>query len=338
MVKRKGVGKLKATAKPKGVVKSKKVVKPKRVFTPKGVVHLMRELPRPQEGEPDNTYWAIGGSQHETVDAVIRQTSYLPWSFGEHALRNDLKCRGLLNYKNCKVTELKGFFEARGIKLPTGRRYKVDFIAALQKADDEAKFTKFFDLPAELRSMVATKYMEDLPILPRLPHQPPLTLASSSLRIESLPLYYRDGTFNLSFTTTWDHLVLLRTGPTLTTLHKDSVALLARIPAHSLGRVRKLRLQLYQPARNHIFREHWMVKWDVELSGSGAEPMITNTTISLAFGSAQTHLQTVGRALEAALRAVRARPGFVKLGLQDGDGLAAALQQAFVALGRVDGE
>jgi hypothetical protein len=30
---------------------------------------------------------------------------------------------------------------------------------------------------------------------------------------------------------------------------------------------------------------------------------------------------------------VRARPGVAKLGLQDGDGLAAALQQAFVALG-----
>jgi hypothetical protein len=41
----------------------------------------------------------------------------------------------------------------------------------------------------------------------------------------------------------------------------------------------------------------------------------------------------VGRALEAALLAVRARPRANKLTEQDGDGLAAALQEAFVALG-----
>jgi hypothetical protein len=333
MAKRKVGGKVKAAAKPKGVVKSKKAVKPKRAHKFKGVIQLMRWLPRPQEGEPDNTYWAIGGSHGETVDAVIRQTGYTPWTFGEHVPSNDLKERGLLDYKNCQVTELKGFFEARGIKLPTGRRYKVDLIAALQKADNEAKFTKFLALPAELRSIVATQYMEALPVLPRLPHQPPLTLASSFLRTESSPLYYKNSTFTLSFVTTWDYVRLLRTGPTLTTLHKDSVALLARIPALSLGRVRKLRLQLFQALNNPVLREHCVVKWDVDLSGSGAEPVIKDTTLSPAFADGRNEFMAVGQALEAALLAVRARPGVAKLGLQDGDGLAAALQQAFVALG-----
>jgi hypothetical protein len=329
MAKRKVGGKVKGAAKPKGVVKSQGLFStPNGAYKPTGVVHLKRELAAALDGEPDNTYWAIGGS---AVETHRMGGSGADWA--SRINRSDRKDRGLLDYKNCKVTELKGFFEARGIKLPTGRRYKVDLIAALEKADDEAKFTKFFDLPVELRSMVADTYFDALPVLPSLPHQPPLTLASPALRAEVLPLFHPNTTLTLSFTTTWDQIVLFRQGPVRTTLSRDSVALLARIPAQSLGRVRRLRLVLNQPAFNSVFREHWMAKWDVDLSGSGAEPAITKMVLSLAFGSSQRHLQTVGQALEAALLAVRARPRANKLTEQDGDGLAAALQEAFVALG-----
>jgi hypothetical protein len=326
MAKRKVGGKVKGAAKPKGVVKSQGLFSrpPKRAYKPTGVVHLKRELADALDGEPDNTYWAIGGSQYETHRVA---GSGADWA--SRINRSDRKDRGLLDYKNCKVTELKGFFEARGIKLPTGRRYKVDLIAALEKADDEATFTKFFDLPPELRLTIADNYFDALPVLPTLPHQPPLTLASPALRAEVLPLFHPNTTLTLSFTTTWDQIVLFRQGPVRATLSRDSVALLARIPAQSLGRVRRLRLVL-----NHsFFREHWMAKWDADLSGLGAGPVTTSTAIGLGFEHGREGLMTAGRALEAALLAVRARPRANKLTVQDGDGLAAALQEAFVALG-----
>jgi hypothetical protein len=330
MAKRKVGGKVKGAAKPKGVVKSQGLFSrlPKRAYKPTGVVHLKHEFADALDGEPDNTYWAIGGSQYETQRVA---GSGADWA--SRINRSDRKDRGLLDYKNCKVTELKGFFGARGIKLPTGRRYKVDLIAALEKADDEATFTKFSDLPPELRLTIADKYFDALPVLPRLPHQPPLTLASPALRGEALPLFHPNTTLTLSFTTTYDYIRMLRTGPTLTTLHKDSVALLARIPAQSLGRIHKLRLQLYPVSNNPVYREHCVVKWDVDLSGSGAEPVIRDTTISPAYVDGRNEFMAAGRALEAALLAVRARPRANKLTVQDGDGFAAVLQEAFVALG-----
>jgi hypothetical protein len=99
MAKRKVGGKVKGAAKPKGVVKSQGLFSrlPKRAYKPTGVVHLKHEFADALDGEPDNTYWAIGGSQYETQRVA---GSGADWA--SRINRSDRKDRGLLDYKNCK--------------------------------------------------------------------------------------------------------------------------------------------------------------------------------------------------------------------------------------------
>lgn len=162
---------------------------------------LQRELPLPREGEPDNTYWAIGGCM-ATVRSK-RRVDYTPTPLSgpEQDVRNDRKDRGLLNYYNCTIRELREFINARGIVLHKGAVRKPMLIKTLEDAEDEIKFNKLFELAPELRQKIYREYFDALPDLPALPHQPPLTLASSAVRAESLPLYYSNATFSLTFFT-----------------------------------------------------------------------------------------------------------------------------------------
>ncbi|KAK3642194.1 hypothetical protein LTR22_016210 [Elasticomyces elasticus] len=64
--------------------------------------------------------------------------------------------RGLLCYTNCDKIELLGFCRARGIKGPSvnSKGSKKNVVAALERADANARFGYFFKLPAELRLLI----------------------------------------------------------------------------------------------------------------------------------------------------------------------------------------
>lgn len=174
------------------------------------MVQFKRDLSPPFKGEPDNTYWAIGGTAVDT--AAMRLTTkktfndYMPRpTTGDDAVAHfDRKARGITNYGQCLVKELRELRElihARGIDIPQDCVRKEALIAELEKADNEVKFTKFLELPAELRNNVYEKYFESLGDLPLLPHQPPLLLAVRQLREEGMPKYYSHSTFTLGFVT-----------------------------------------------------------------------------------------------------------------------------------------
>lgn len=199
--------------------------------------------------------------------------------------RENRKERGLLNYENCTIAELETFVERRRIAPPTEDSYhvrdlpsainlrpthdrqlrsqtrdekiealrakakKAAYIKVLHDADDTAVFDRFFQLPPEVRKIVYEKHYDDFPYL-FLPHQPPLTLASTLLRAEALPSFYEQTTFALRFNVftrahrNSDNLVR----PTRVCLYDtaDDPDLLTSInlPENFLSRVSRIRLCL----------------------------------------------------------------------------------------------
>ena len=110
--------------------------------------------------------------------------------------------RGLPDYEKCSLPELRtlasnrGLFNMPGIRKP---QRKAGFVARLEEADDGETFTRFLDLPAELRLRIYEfhfhSFETDVKALPA-PFPIPITEVSSQLRSESLPLYYSICTFD----------------------------------------------------------------------------------------------------------------------------------------------
>lgn len=101
--------------------------------------------------------------------------------------------RGLMSYEDLSMAELQSFCAARGIssKASTASR----LARVLEKADDAATFPRFLELAPEIRNSIYELHFRDLNEITAACHQPPLTLASSQLRAEALPLFYQCANF-----------------------------------------------------------------------------------------------------------------------------------------------
>ena len=96
-----------------------------------------------------------------------------------------------MEYRQCDVSELRNFVEARGLaKLPKCTSKKV-LIQTLEDADDQMIFGHFMDLPPELRVSIYKLHVQSLE-KPRLAAQPRIAQVSKTIRQETLPLFYRD--------------------------------------------------------------------------------------------------------------------------------------------------
>lgn len=101
--------------------------------------------------------------------------------------------RGLLSYLRCDMEELRTFCKARNIK--SKARSVQGVVEVLEQADDSAVFPRFLDLPPEIRNAIYEFHFRDFHGMAAKHVQPPLTLASSQLRLEALPLFYKCVTF-----------------------------------------------------------------------------------------------------------------------------------------------
>jgi hypothetical protein len=175
------------------------------------MVQLKCDLNAPNPGKPDNTYWALGVAAATGYDDIGRlwDEHYVDQTDESVIAHNNRMERGLLDYKRCTVAELESFIIARQLEFPratsicrvlsvetihhelhseqepghgevsvveaTHNKATQDaYIAILQAADDSAVFTKFLELPPELREIIYMKYFENIPPLPALPHHPPI--------------------------------------------------------------------------------------------------------------------------------------------------------------------
>ncbi|PPJ52245.1 hypothetical protein CBER1_10514 [Cercospora berteroae] len=102
--------------------------------------------------------------------------------------------RGLLNYDQCSVAELRAFCVARGlVSSQEAKRLRVsNLILKLNEADDGETFNHFLDLPAELRVYIYELYLRDFDTDTKpldAPYPIPLAEVCTVVRREFLPLY-----------------------------------------------------------------------------------------------------------------------------------------------------
>lgn len=219
------------------------------------MVQYKRDLPVPNPPHSDNSYWGIGGTVEDVEDFKKFHSDYTPNPItGDQALvRADRKLRGLLIYEDCTVAELKGFIQARRLRMPKGSARKAEFIAVLEAADEQPVFDRFSSLPPELRNRVYAQYVDALPALPTLPHQPPLTLTSSLVRQESLPVYYSRATFAVGICTNAG-LPEVRNGTVPRQVWLDGAAhtLLRLTSDDDFKRIQYLNVGFFSDRRDHL--------------------------------------------------------------------------------------
>lgn len=277
------------------------------------MVQLKCDLPEPGDRDPDNTYWAIGHTASTIETWRSQHSDCEPQSchIDETIRLNNRKERGLLDYGNCSVNELKDFILSRRIKLPFGKFPRATFTYVLEKADEERTFNRFLELPRELRDNIYGKYFDALPVLPLKRHQPPLTLVSSLIRKESLPLYYSNCTFTFAFDTNIrTHISKLYKDFKRTDTSQATDRMLSRISDSDFARIREFRLQIWEPERKGRHRNRGepyrlIGTWDADLT------MITGSAIISK--RIRNSLSLVGSTLEAILEVICARPGAHKL-------------------------
>jgi hypothetical protein len=178
---------------------------------------------RGAEKHDSNTYWMFGSPVLRRAPEMHQELEGRGYPCrrydGEAVLADSLARleRGLLCYKRCNASELRLFCENRDISTKAATVSRLARI--LEDTDDEVSFPRFFELPLEIRVVVYEHHFNGYEAMAHKYHQPPLTLASSRLRGEALPVFYKCVTFewafsfdlqkNLYFTNTSCELVMM---------------------------------------------------------------------------------------------------------------------------------
>lgn len=154
-----------------------------------------------------NEYWKLNdcsGIKKPDLFDLLRQqgrTVSRYWNKGPLVEKQRLNYRRLLPYEieSINTEELKKFIHDRGLQVTHEAPDRAVFVEILERADREWNFSRFTDLPPELRERIYAMYMDEFPKKLTFPNQPPLTLTCRLLRREALPLFYRSTCFSLFF-------------------------------------------------------------------------------------------------------------------------------------------
>ena len=148
-------------------------------------------------------YWKITNWNAEYAGKIEmkNQLQHLRYKVPSFATKSRLtealtrQWRGLLSYDGCTLRELKRFCAQRAIRVSHDCRLtKARLAEALEAADGETEFSRFMDLPPELRVLVYTLYFSSLPELEQ-PVEPTISKVSRTTRKESLPVFFKTCTF-----------------------------------------------------------------------------------------------------------------------------------------------
>ena len=221
-------------------------------------------------------YWELDCHTHTSVLQAITtlkkrnipfKTSWRKAALLDVLMRSD---RGLCSYDRYSVQELRLFCQSRGISLSTEEKtknkLKANVIGALEQADEDATFSRFLDLPLELRLQVYAHHFESFKQNTTVV-QPPITATCRLLRAESLPLFYSGHRFLLQAQQKhrYEHPVsesdLRHVGITPAVIQGLSDACLANI--------RKLRIRVAYWRGTHS-----LVECDIDFGGERSEARI----------------------------------------------------------------
>lgn len=214
--------------------------------------------------------------------------------------------RGLLSFEGLPLQELRQFATLRCITVDPNAAATV-VKAQLEKADNEATFDRFADLPPEVRHIILQYHFEFLrsSTWALRKYQPPITMVSHMIRHESLPLFY-DYCGRLEIVSDGPITVPYKLNPSLAT-----AKFLQSTPAHLLARIKSLQLTF----TNLDFRAA------IDLSNQHDPVGIVSTygryhswEMTEATRARQQHIPLALRALATS---IAARPGPLRLQLTD---------------------
>lgn len=151
----------------------------------------------------DATYWLLSDPDSFLTKASIRtELEDIGYEPKKSASRVDLDA--LLRhartdhvcYNKCTLEELKGYALNRGLISKKANSGHARLVRLLLIADMNPTFTRFIDLPPQLRVRIYELYMADFTTKSlRHPIDPPLTRTNRLLRSEALPIFYQQCTF-----------------------------------------------------------------------------------------------------------------------------------------------
>lgn len=153
----------------------------------------------PMRPVPHNVYWMLDSGESDYYEKLLERLKSKHYN---HDSKNRerieilyVRCqRGLISYEGFSARELKSFFTQRALPLDLSKKPTVPgLLRLLEKADDDATFDRFLDLPPEIRQQIFILYFDSLDDSGRQSQkggQPPITLACRQTRQEALPLFY----------------------------------------------------------------------------------------------------------------------------------------------------
>lgn len=275
----------------------------------------------------DDDYWRIRGRHPRTEYVTVKEAKETMkkrgfyWKSSERkgrAMELYERCeRGLVSYEACKRRELESFVKQRGISYDRSA-HKSDLVGMLELADDTCVFYKFLDLPAEMRSIIFTMYMEGLVVPGDKACQPPLCLTSRQLRHESLPLFYQVSAFSFSL---YENCKIASGAPRMV-VEDNSTDLLYHTSDTNLAKVKRLNVELLRWASNGTFDTLTSTTWDIDFSTHAARratcvKVEAETLAKLETGRFEEWMDTVSIRLAAFAERISTRTKPV--GLQQSD-------------------
>ncbi|KAK3722723.1 hypothetical protein LTR37_002294 [Vermiconidia calcicola] len=194
-------------------------------------------------------YWRLDSYDELKVDGLKRVLSSrgFKYRFLDRSRRFELVRRlqrlgcGSPVYDKIPPGVLQKFIQQRGLKevLLMGLSEKNRaLVVTLEDADDQPKFHRFMDLPAELRSRIYDYYTASFPQVLRMPTQPPLARVSRQMRQEVLPVFYSRQTFTITYHQIATYQLKLSA---------DSSLFLHNLAPRQISNVRRLQISLRDP-------------------------------------------------------------------------------------------
>lgn len=208
-----------------------------------------------KEGYPLRTYWALPcpiDTRAKTAhDGLKRHRFGIPKKTEDYrAIELYGRAeRGLISYDTCRVQELKTFIESRQLAEETPVPVKKpQLIALLEQADDNAIFSRFMDLPPELRLRIYTCHFSSFPTVGAEPL--PILQVCRLVRQEARLLFYEISRFAVKLN--------YRSGAGALVVAKATQRLFRNLERDCLARINKFRIK-YSCVDD---------VWDVDVLGS----------------------------------------------------------------------